>query len=386
VVHLAALAILVAYVAFSAGRVTHGFVAYYAASRLRTSGQLGPAIYDDDWFRRFVQELTGTGVLEIFGPNPPTMSLMALPVAWLDHGAARTVWLVASLVAFVVALARLRRTAEPRKAVPRLVLAMLLLNPAVFANLRTGQAYLFVCALLAATCVSIIRGRGSLAGLCLGLALALKSSGVALAVMLVAQRRWRTLGVALSVVCGAAALLLLVADARTWLAYAAYVQAFVARPSSSVTAYQTTLGLVRHLCVADPMWNPSPAASCAPLAMILPPLVLGLALAVTLWLSRRASARLWLAGAVCLSELTLPVAAEPHFVSLVIPVVLLWPFEHLGRWRFVFLGVVAALLFVPLDFTTHQFTHGWYALVSYPRLYAAWLLWAAAIFSMRRAQ
>jgi Glycosyltransferase family 87 len=376
-----ALAILLGYVVFSAGRVTHGFVAYYAASRLLTAGQLGPTIYNDDWFQRFVQQLTGTEVLEIFGPNPPTMALMAVPVAWLDHTAARSVWLLASLTSFVVAIALLGRAADQRT-IPPLLLAALLLNPTVFANLRIGQAYLFVSALLAATCLSLLRGHVSLAGVFLGLALALKSSGVALLVMLAAQRRWRTLGVALLAACASVALVLLIGDPRTFVAYPDYVRAFVARASSSVTAYQTTLGFVRHLCVADAVWNPSPAANCASLPMTVPPLILGAALGLTLLLSRNASMRHWLAAAVCLSELTLPVAAEPHFVSLIIPVLLLWPFNELGRWRLAFLGLVAVLLFVPLDWTAHRFTSGWSALAAYPRLYAAWMLWAAAVVAM----
>jgi len=381
-VYALALAILLGYVVFSATRVTHGFVAYYAASRLLTAGQLGPTIYNDDWFQRFVQELTGSEVLEIFGPNPPTMSLMAVPVAWLDHTAARSVWLVASLAAFMVSIAMMGRAAGQSQVVPPVLLALVLLNSAVFANLRTGQAYLFVSALLAATCLSLVRGRASLAGIFLGVALALKSSGVALIVMLAAQRRWRTLGVALLVVCGAALLVWLSADPQTWVAYADYVQAFVARPSSSATAYQTTLGFARRLCVADAVWNPSPAANCASLAMAVPALILASAVGVTILVARDASMRHWLAAAVCLSELTLPVAAEPHFVSLVIPILLLWPFNELGRRRLAFLALVAVLLWIPLDWTAHVFTSGWTALAAYPRLYAAWLLWAAAVFAM----
>ena len=81
----AALAILAIYVILVAGpRTTHGFIAYYAASRLLVSGALGPSAYDDEWFMRYVQQITGTGVLEVFGPNPPTMALLALPVVAFD--------------------------------------------------------------------------------------------------------------------------------------------------------------------------------------------------------------------------------------------------------------------------------------------------------------
>ncbi|MEY4093379.1 MAG: hypothetical protein RLZZ53_578, partial [Acidobacteriota bacterium] len=50
---------------FSAGSVTHGFVSYYAASRLLVGGELGPTAYDDRWFGEVVQRITASSVREI---------------------------------------------------------------------------------------------------------------------------------------------------------------------------------------------------------------------------------------------------------------------------------------------------------------------------------
>ena len=61
VVWVMALAVLAAdAVSIATGRMTHGFIAYYAASALLMQGELGPQVYDDAWFMRYVQELTGT--------------------------------------------------------------------------------------------------------------------------------------------------------------------------------------------------------------------------------------------------------------------------------------------------------------------------------------
>ena len=81
----------------SAGSVTHGFTTAYAASKLLVAGHLGPDAYDDRWFGAYAQAVTQSAIREIFIPNPPTMALMGLPVAWLDPRAARAVWLAASL-------------------------------------------------------------------------------------------------------------------------------------------------------------------------------------------------------------------------------------------------------------------------------------------------
>jgi multisubunit Na+/H+ antiporter MnhC subunit len=253
------------------------------------------------------------------------------------------------------------------------------LSPAVFANLRVGQAYLIVFALFAAAAVLLLRRRDRLAGVCLGLLLALKTSGVALVLVLIAQRRWVAFAWAGGVAAALAIAITPFIDASMWWVYPAQVQSYVARPASSVTAYQTTLGLVRHLCVADPRWNPSPAADCAPIAFILPTLVIGAATVVTLVLARRTTrTEAWIAAGTTLSVLSLPAVEEPHYVLMAIPLALV----RLGLAE---LTVIAALLIVPLEITAEKFTSGWWSLLAYPRLYAAWLLWAAAIRDLASA-
>ena len=89
------------------------------------------------------------------------------------------------------------------------------------------------------------------------------------------------------------------------------VRAFVARPSGSVTACQTTLSLARHLCVADLEWNPSPAANCAPIAFAVPALLVGAVPIVTLLLAMRSRhTEPWVAAGATLAVLTLPAASR----------------------------------------------------------------------------
>ncbi|HYE85311.1 MAG TPA: glycosyltransferase 87 family protein, partial [Vicinamibacterales bacterium] len=212
---------------------------------------------------------------------------------------------------------------------------------------------------------------------CIGLLLALKTSGVALVAILVARRRWTAIGVAAVTAIALAVAITPFIDPEMWLVYPSQVRAYVARPASSVTAYQTTLSLFRHLCVADAQWNPSPAARCAPIAFAGPTLIVGVAVVFTMWLARR-SARpaSWLSAAAALSVLALPAVAEPHFALLAIPLALLRlnPFE---------IAAVGLLLIVPLEWTAERFTSGWWALLAYPRLYAAWWLWAIAVGGLR---
>jgi hypothetical protein len=79
-----------------------------------------------------------------------------------------------------------------------------------------------------------------------------------------------------------------------------------------------------------------------------------------------------------------PLAEDYHFAVLAVPIVLLlstttsiWP------W----MGLVGALLLVPLRLTAFRFQDGWLSLVAYPRLYAGWLLWSVhACCSRLRAE
>ena len=383
-VGVACLFVLLVYVErVAADRVTHGFVSYYAAARLLVTGQLGPPVYDDNWFGTYVQQLTQSGVLEIFTPNPPTMALMAVPVAGMDYATARHVWLIASLASLAVAMfALMGYTSSTRSPLPAVAVAVLLLNPTVFANLRTGQGYIFVFALLAGAALSLERARDRLGGVFLGLALLLKSSGLALFVIVLARRRWRAIAMVLLIGAAGTSIVALMTDPHIWIAYLSAVPEFVARPAASTTAYQTTVGLFRRLCVADPTWNPSPAAECGPIAIVVPAVLLATALVITLLLAARAPSRLWLSAGVCLSELTLPVGAEPHFVSLAIPLAFLWT----GSTSRAVLAIAAVLLVVPLEYTAHRFTSGWWVLFAYPRLYAEWLLWGAAAVEMYRSR
>ena len=366
--------VLAIFTVFSAGSMTHGFVSYYTASKLLVSGELGPNAYDDRWFGDAVKRLTASDVREIFIPNPPPMALMALPLVGLDARPARAVWLIGSLLVFIGAIAALvNYQALRNRDVSIPVLLLMLLAPAVFTNLRIGQGYLMVFALVTAAALLLIKGRDRAAGVCLGALLALKTSGVAILFLLIAKRRWTALAATAITVTILALAITPWLDAGMWAIYPSQVRAYVARPASTVTAYQTTLGLVRHLCVADPQWNPSPAASCAPLAFAIPYLIIGIATLVTIVLAMRSPrAEPWVAAGTTLSVLSLPAIAEPHYVLMAIPLVLL-------RLRPIEIVLIGALLIVPLEWTAERFIAGWWSLLAYPRLYAAWLLWGAAV-------
>ena len=308
------------------------------------------------------------------------MALMALPLAVLGPQPARMIWLcgVGRRVRGRGVCARARARAERSRPSPVAALLLALLAPAVFTNIRIGQGYLIVFALLAAAVIcSRAPTRRWLGGVALGLLLGLKTSGTALVVVLAVQRRWKAIAVAAGVAAALALAVTPFIDAAMWWQYPDVVRGFVQRPSGSVTAYQTTLSLFRRLCIADPVWNPSPAASCEPIAFVMPYVLLGTALLITVVAvrsSRRSRAPVWPPASCCRCSHCRQ-SAEVHFVLLGIPLLLI----PLRPWE---LAVIGALLIVPLEITAERFTAGWSVFLAYPRLYAAWLLWAASVRDM----
>jgi hypothetical protein len=378
-----ALSILIAYTAAaSIGRTTHGFIAYYGAARLFIDGELSADAYDDRWFNEYVQRITNTGVREIFTPNPPTMSLMAVPLAGLRPPGARTVWLFASILTYAAAIALLLRHAPPKRAdLLPLLIFLLLVNPPVLANLRVGQAYLFIAAGYALFAVALIRDRQTLAGATLGVLFALKATGAPLFLLLAATRRWRALAAGIAAIVLAVALTALRVDRAMWAGYPDAVAGMLGRPTIGVTASQSTLSLARRLCVPNADWNPRAPAECPRVAAIVPGVLILFALAITVWASSIAVMHVWLSGAIVLSVLAGPMAEDYHFAVLAVPIVLLLS-TAVPVWPWI--GLVAMLLLLPLRLTAFRFQDGWLSLVAYPRLYAAWLLWSVHFFGVRK--
>ncbi|MCB0209307.1 MAG: DUF2029 domain-containing protein [Anaerolineae bacterium] len=390
------------------GKVTHGFVGHYTASRLLSQAEFGPQVYHDDWFAAQVQHYTGPSVFEIFTPNLPTVSLLALPLAALPSQLSRDVWIGLSVLALFCTCGVLMRIGSAlgqswERSGWVLLLGVVSLLPAIGANVEVGQTYLFLGLLLALALWGLVYRVDTLLGGALGLAFIIKTSGLFLWIVLLTQRRWRALGVGISLMVAVALASLPWIGLNTWLAYPAAVQAFSQRGALAVTAYQTTAGLFRHLFVYDPVWNPTPVSDWPFLAAIVPVTITLIGLGLTVWLGRGSDPPLFFAALLPPAIILLPVAEEYHFVLLLSSIfVIITSMLKLSRLSFgdnenyrrtnltlsygivlkgtwVGLGVALLLLVAPVPFKYADWASGWWALLAYPRLYGAGLLWMVAL-------
>ena len=158
-----------------------------------------------------------------------------------------------------------------------------------------------------------------------------------------------------------------------------------AAPSLAVTAYQSQLGFFHHLLIFDPQWNPHPWLNVPWLGFWLPALAMLAMLVASARAARRADAPdLVLALFVMASILLSPVALDYHYVLALLPVAIL--LAHLPSWGsldslIAGLGWLTAVAAIGLNlpYQSAAIQGGAWALLAYPKLYGAILLWILAM-------
>jgi hypothetical protein len=399
----AALLLLARAVVPYSGELSNGFAAYYASAWLVAHGVDARDFYDDDWFRAQLPRAGITSVSDIYNVNPPTTSLLFLPLVPLSPRAADHVWVAVSLGLLVVALLLLWRTIAPLLALPPssrapagLALAGLALvySPVHF-NLRQGQVYLLLLLLVVVALRAYVRGSERderVLGLVLGLLLALKGAGILLWLAPVLDRRWRALaygaGTAVTVALLAAPLLGL----HAWRTYLARLPSLFDQPWTGVTAYQTLSSFVYHLTRAEPAFAPQPLVDAGWLARPLSSLLGGLVVVACVlagWVVTReldpARRRLLCFALLGVVAVPLQPVGEEHHYTLVLPSVwvalgtLSWTgLGCRGRahlWLRLIPAVLGSLLLAaPIPFRSGALRDGWHALGAYPKLYGAALI------------
>ena len=183
----------------------------------------------------------------------PTAALIALPLVGLAPQTARDVWIWLSLalllVTFGILLKILRHLEQPgiSPKLEPLLFGFGLLFPAVAANFHVDQTIILFFCLFTLSLFGLIKHKPWLAGVALGLAFGLKTTGIALWFLFLAQRRWRALAWGISSVV----VIILVTwpwiGLNTWWAYLQAAARVTNSPTKTVTAYQTTAGFFAHL-------------------------------------------------------------------------------------------------------------------------------------------
>jgi hypothetical protein len=408
--------------------------AYWVAARLAVEGNAGLIYADRDVFFQQTERL-GT-VHDIFEANMPTSVLTFLPLGPLSETTARNITDVAMLVAYIVACALLFRALTLP---PLIALGLWVLVPVFHPwreNISRGQIYPLVLMLLVlGSIIGLRRYSGQTqpdsaryraleiaSGFVLGLLAIVKLYYAALMLPALIARRWWLLASAAVTFALAALVTVALWGGELWSRAIGFAVTWRDRPESGVTAYQTLNSWLTHLLRYDPTWNPGPIANIPGLvgwlwlagAAIL--VVLTCALLWIWWAARPATPAQLLLGFALVVPVALvlaPIAEDYHFVLALLPLVvagkLLWdsteyrvPSDDRYELRtthnslritryalLLWIGLLAAALLIgaPWRFNVPD-VEGWNALLYYPRLYGAIVLWLVVtglIIVMRRS-
>lgn len=361
-------------------RPSNSFVAHYAASRLVLEGADVARFYDDEWFMTQVARFEPT-VTDIYHANLPTMSLVLLPLAPLEYGTARTVWIFFNVLLLLSAVLWAMKLSGVGRAWAGGLLCLVFLFQPVHANLFHGSMYVMALALLVVAWCAYREGRDSTMGASLGVLFAAKSAALMYWPLFFVQRRWKTLFWGSATVAAIAAVSLPLVGIAAWGSYLDRASRLLSQPSLAVTAYQTVPGWVRHLLVHHPQWNPQPLAHLPTLATGVSWLaglgMLGIS-AVVAWHRRN---DLVFGSFALLSLMLSPVSTDSHYTMALLPIVILA--AHVRRRirspEGLLLIVGALLIAADLPYNSPRVTGGMWALFAYPKLYGAFILWALCL-------
>ena len=199
----------------------HDFINYWAGTRIAL--QDVSALFDNDAYNLAKGAIYGADTVRHNWSYPPHIVPLLAPLAALPHFIALLVW--SGIGAFALA-------ASAARWAPKHVgwcVALTLLSPAFIINLFYGQNGAITGALSLAA-LAWLAARPTFSGVALGLLTIKPQLGLVWPIVLLVQRRWRSIGVAVVVLIGLVGLSLRVVGVEAW-------QGFF----SHTLAYQTSL-------------------------------------------------------------------------------------------------------------------------------------------------
>jgi hypothetical protein len=368
----------------AAGRLTSGFLAYYVGAQTIKDGEPASRLYDDEWFSARVKEVSAGQVTDIYLANPPVMAVAWVPFAYLTVEQARKLWIGLSVLCLGIAVGLIATQLSGSWHLLGLagITALFTLPAPAREQFLLGQIYAFLLLLHVIGWRAYTRRHDAVAGVALGLAVALKLSGWPIGLLMLFQRRWTAVWSSIVTGIGAAAITLPWVGVDAWRTFLfVAVPRALHRPSATLTVYQDTGGFWQHWFRYDPHLNPHPIFNAPTLASILT--ISTAAVACVALVARRRPVYVSFAAAVALVELLSPAAEQYHYIVLLLPLAVLWRQAWLLRSRGTLCAACVATLLIAWPTNYKAPYPGWALLLSYPRLIGGWIVFAALLMPWR---
>jgi len=220
--------------------IANDFVNVIAAGELARGGDPAAA-YDWSAHKAAEVRVVGHDFADYYGWHyPPTFLFVAAALATLPYLAAALLWLVATASAYAATMAGILGG--------RTGLFVALGFPAALWNVTAGQNGFLTAALIGGA-LGLLERRPALAGICLGLLTYKPQFGLLFPLVLIADRRWRTIAVAAAVAIALAALSWFAFGSGSWEAFAHWLpvtgRVVLAEGRADWSRLQSLFGLVR---------------------------------------------------------------------------------------------------------------------------------------------
>lgn len=369
------------FISHVAHRPSHSFVSYYTASVLLADRKDAQLFYNDRWFNNQVQKVTPQ-IEEYYSPNPPTTSLLLLPIAHHDHKDARIIWIGWS--ALLVAGAVIGMLWMERASFWRGVMAVLIVlcYQPLLANFETGQVYGVLFVTMMVLWLAFVHRWDRLAGGLLGIIFIMKTAGLFIFPLFLIRKRYKAFVSSIVVIALIVILTLpFLGGVPTWLAFVDRLTEYGQRPSSAVTAYQTLTGFFKHHLTYHPTWNPSPLAHVPVLASLLSYTLIITLGTITLFKSRRdSSPKATFCAMIILGVIASPVSVDYHFTLLLLPILLLlFCHNRMSIWQKISFWLAVSLLTVDYPYQQAIYSDTLLSLMAYPKLIGSLILWGVCL-------
>lgn len=364
---------LIYFVVVNAGKETHGFASYYTASKLLLSGENVSMFYNDDLFSERVKEFV-PGVYEIYHVNTPAMSLVTLPFVVFDFITAKVFWTIINLLVLALTTRFLLTWLKFDKQRSLLTIIMILCFQPLYANVFYGQIYLLIFCLLIFAGSAYSSGNYKLLGIILGFIIVIKLAGLILLVLLIVQKKWRSLVWTFIIMTTMVVISFSFVGVESWFVYAESLMKYFSSPTLSVTAYQTVHSFFSHLTEYDQQWNPEPLINLPLLGKVLIYLstivVLG---AICYFANKIKNADLTFGIFIIAGIILSPASLDYHYIIILIPLMIFiknfYPVE--SGWIHLGLIMVYVLIAAAIPYTSPKVTGGFLSVFAYPKLYGA---------------
>jgi Glycosyltransferase family 87 len=380
--------------------VTSDFPTYFTSAKMVREGQDGAKLFDGPWFREQMRRygLGSPGDAIVFTPYPPPTALLLVPLAGLAPLAALRVLTALNVLCVICSMLLLRKILNWRWVDSALFI--LLSGHALITGLRYGHPYIVISTFCMLGYYFHVKGRPTLAGLCLGVFVPIKYWPVSILAAFALRRQWRVvLGGGLAV----AAVALVSIGVLGWEVHRIFLTDVLfdhlsghrvsVMPNSSQA--QSFDALFARLFLLDPLQNPDPWVATGQLPRALAAasvkVLLVLAAAIALVKLARSSAASAIAPAIAilgiLTILLVPGSGTYAFALLWLPVALLidhFRSEGARAQASLVLGIYALIGFIPYGHLNPFEGRGALSVLAFPRLFLLLAMFVVCIHTMLR--